>query len=151
MDDAGAAARGVLVTLYRENSAQARHYEQQRQHVTAVVAVVAAIVLSMTAFQGSRDVARVRAGFLIVVGAFGFLASLRHHERARLHVARVHAIRRELSARFPVDIGRIYETARQEHARRYPRLSERTARTHYVWQALHAAVIAAGVALLWLA
>jgi hypothetical protein len=42
----------------------------------------------------------------------------------------------------------LYETAREKHARRYPQLSERTARVHYLWQAVHAGVAVLGLLLL---
>jgi hypothetical protein len=41
MDQAGEDAREILLTLYRENSGQARHYEQQRQAIAAAGALVA--------------------------------------------------------------------------------------------------------------
>src|SRR4030095_14659767 len=86
-----------------------------------------------------------------VGGPTGFVASLTRHERARLHVERVHAVRREISRRFPVDIQALYDEAKRTHAKRYPRMSERTGRTHWVYQALHASIAGVGVALALLA
>jgi len=151
MDQAGEDAREILLTLYRENSGQARHYEQQRQAIAAAGALVAGVVLGLLAARegpvGHDAVALLQALLLTVVGATGFVASLTRHERARLHVERVHAVRREISRRFPVDIQAIYDEAKRTHAKRYPRMSERTGRVHWAYQALHASIAVLGVAL----
>ena len=151
MDQTDEDARDILLTLYRENSGQARHYEQQRQAIAAAGALVAAVVLGLLATRatplGHDWLVLLAALLLVAVGATGFLASLTRHERARLHVERVHAVRREISRRFPVDIQALYDEAKHTHAKRYPRLSERTGRVHWTYQALHASIAALGAAL----
>lgn len=151
MDPSGEDAREILLTLYRENSGQARHYEQQRQALASAGALVAAVVLGLLAARPAAPVADwvgvLAAALLIGVGATGFVASLTRHERARLHVERVHAVRREISRRFPVDVQALYDEAKRTHARRYPRLSEATGRTHWTYQALHAGIAGLGVLL----
>jgi ABC-type nickel/cobalt efflux system permease component RcnA len=151
MDQAGEDAREILLTLYRENSGQARHYEEQRQAIAAAGTLVAAVVLGLLATREAplapAWLALLPAFLLIGVGATGFVASLTRHERARLHVERVHAVRRELSRRFPVDIQALYDEAKHTHAKRYPRLSEQTGRTHWTYQALHAGIAGLGVLL----
>ncbi len=150
-------AKDILLALHHENSGQARHHEQQRQWIAGLVAVAAAIILgglaAATAVGGralcADPVARLLPGiFLPALGTFGFLASLHHHARSRLHVQRVHAVRRELSRLFPVDILELYASANAEHAKRFAWLSGRTARVHWLWQGQHAAVIASGLVLL---
>jgi hypothetical protein len=151
MEQAGEDAREILLTLYRENSSQARHYEQQRQAIAAGGALVAAVVLGLLATRETplrHDwLALLPALLLVAVGATGFLASLTRHERARLHVERVHAVRREISRRFAVDIQALYDEAKRTHAQRYPQLSERTGRVHWTYQALHASIAGLGVVL----
>ena len=149
MDPAGEDAREILLTLYRENSGQARHYEQQRQAIASAGCLAAAIVLGLLATREAplAGLALLPALLLIGVGATGFVASLTRHERARLHVERVHAVRREISRRFPVDIQALYDEAKRTHGKRYPRLSESTGRTHWTYQALHAGIAGLGVLL----
>jgi len=142
------AEKDLLVLFYLENARQARHYEGQRQSLTNAVVVAAALILAGAAVAPRLGVATALGGLVLAgVGAFGFLASLRSHERSRLHVERLHAVRDEIGRRLPVDVGALYEVARAKHARRYPKLSERTARAHYLWQAVHAGVAAAGLLL----
>lgn len=140
-----AASREILLTFYRENALQSRSYEQQRQWVTSTVALAAALVLALAPL-ATGPVPRVPGGlFLIVLGGYGFLACLRHYERGRLHVERVHAVREEISSRFPAHVLDLYAEANKRHASRFPVLSEKTARTNYIWLGLHLAVSGLGV------
>lgn len=141
--------KDVLLLFYVENARQARHYEEQRQSLTNAIVLAAAVVVAGVAIGGGRAAAAASLSglFLVGLGCFGFLASLRSHERSRLHVERLHAVRDEI-ARHLVDVAALYESARAKHARRYPRLSELTARVHYLWQAVHVGVAGLGVLLL---
>lgn len=140
-----ATAREVLLTFYRENALQSRSYEQQRQSVTSAVVVAAAIVLGLVA--ATPDAATTIPGlFLVVLGGHGFLACLRHYERGRLHVERVHAVRDEISKIYPVMD--LYAEANQKHARRFPTLSEKTARTNLIWLGVHVTVAGLGALLI---
>lgn len=140
--------KDVLLLFYVENARQSRHYEEQRQSLTNAVAVAAAVVLAGAGAAQGLGVATALGGLLLVgLGGFGFVASLRNHERSRLHVERLHAVRDEIGRRLPVDVAALYESARVKHARRYPKLSERTARIHYLWQGLHAGVAGLGALL----
>jgi hypothetical protein len=140
--------KDLLVLFYVENARQARHYEEQRQSITNAVLITAAVVLAGAAIAPRLGLSTALGGLVLMgAGTFGFLASLRSHERSRLHVERLHAVRDRIGDRLPVDVASLYEAARLKHARRYPTLSERTARVHYLWQALHACVAAAGLLL----
>lgn len=146
-------SKDILLALHHENSSQARHHEQQRQWATAIVAVATAIVLgSLSAGSStplcSNSLLLVHGLFLLTAGAFGVLTSLRHHERSRLHVQRVHAIRKELSRLFPVDVLDLYASANEEHLKKFPLMSNRTARVHLIWQGFHTAIAIMGVILL---
>ena len=140
-----ATAREVLLTFYRENALQSRSYEQQRQSVTSAVVVAAAILIGFSMAEPDSSHA-VGGLFLIVLGGHGFLACLRHYERGRLHVERVHAVRDEISKVYPVMD--LYAEANEKHARRFPTLSEKTARTNLIWLGLHVAVAGLGAVLL---
>jgi hypothetical protein len=140
------AARQILLAFYRENAREARSYERQRQSVTGMVALAAALVIGLAPLAPAGAPRLAAAAFLVLLGGFGFLACLRHHERGRLHVERVHAVREEISRRFP--ILDLYAEANRKHASRFPVLSEKTARTHWLWLGFHAAVAAIGLVLL---
>ena len=111
-----------------------------------MVALCAAIILAFRLLaDASPDGALVGGGFLAVLGVYGFLASFHHHERARLHVERLHAVREALWSQFPGEVGDLYGTANEKHRSRFPVVSEKTARIHYAWQLVHLAVGIAGL------
>jgi hypothetical protein len=83
-----------------------------------------------------------------VLGLFGFLASLKHYERSRLHVSRMRAVRRALQAWFKVPLLQIEDIGKKMHEARFPIVSKEALRLHYVWQGFHALVMALGVLLL---
>jgi hypothetical protein len=142
--------KDVLLAFYDENAAQARHHERMRQAIASVGALATALVLGLVAARpgGPCSLPCLVAGlFLAVLGAFGFGASLHHLERSRLHVERVHVVRREIARRFPVDIPALYEEATRQHEKRYEWLSRRTARVPWLWQGLHAAIAGLGLTL----
>ena len=124
---------------------------EHHRAIAAAGALVAGVVLGLLAARerpvGHDAIVLLQGLLLAVVGATGFVASLTRHERARLHVERVHAVRREISRRFPVDIQVVYDEAKRTHAKRYPRMSERTGRVHWAYQALHASIAGLGVML----
>ena len=141
------ADREILITFYRENAQQSRHYDQQRQIVTSTIALCAALVLGLALLSPSSELRVLPGLLLIVLGGFGFLACLRHHERARLHVERLHSVRDEISRSFPSHVMDLYAVANEKHARRFPTLSERTARVHYIWLGVHVSVAGLGLLL----
>lgn len=139
------ATREVLLAFYSENALQSRGYEQQRQMVTMTVAIAAAIVIGLCAVAPEGASHPVAGLFLVVLGGHGFLSCLRHYERGRLHVERVHAVRKEISKMVPVlDL---YAEANEKHAKRFPVLSEKTARTNLIWLGLHVSIAALGALL----
>jgi hypothetical protein len=145
-------AQDILLALHHENSTQARHHEQQRHVTVAIVALTAAVILGCLTWVVDRPLYRnypllLHAVFLLAAGTYGFLVSLHHHERSRLHVQRVHAVRRRISETLPVDILDLYTEANRHHTKRFPTLSNRTARVHYLWQGMHATVFFLGLAL----
>ena len=107
--------------------------------------VGAALVIGLVSLVPAERPNLVAGVFLVILGGHGFLACLRHYERGRLHVERVHAVRAEISRSFPVlDL---YAEANEKHAARFPVISEKTARTNLIWLGLHVAVSILGLAL----
>ena len=133
----------VLLAFYEENARQARYHGMQRQAVTATVFLGAALVLAVA---GNAGVSSLLAGVLLgAAGVYGFLACLHHHERARLHVERLHAVRQALWQEFPGGVGDLYGEANAKHRSRFPVFSEKTARIHYSWQLVSVVVFFLGL------
>ena len=122
----------VLLAFYEENARQARYHGMQRQAVAATVLIAAVLGLLVVAVDGAP--AGLAGVLLCAAGVYGFLACLHHHERGRLHVERLHAVREALWREFPGGVGDLYGAANEKHRKRFPVFSEKTARIHYSWQ-----------------
>lgn len=133
----------VLLAFYEENARQARYHGMQRQAVTATVFLGAALVLAVAGEAGTSS--RLSGILLCAAGVYGFLASLHHHERGRLHVERLHAVREALWREFPGGVGDLYGAANAKHLSRFPVFSEKTARIHYSWQLVSVVVFFLGL------
>jgi hypothetical protein len=135
----------VLLAFYEENARQARYHGMQRQAVTATVLLGAALVLVLAGEAGTIISSRLSGILLCGAGVYGFLASLHHHERGRLHVERLHAVREALWREFPGGVGDLYGAANAKHLSRFPVFSEKTARIHYSWQLVSVVVFFLGL------
>ena len=140
----------VLLAFYEENARQARYHGLQRQAVTATVLLAGVLALWLGSAGG--DLAGFSGVLLCAAGVYGFLASLHHHERGRLHVERLHAVREAMWRDFPGGVGDLYGDANEKHRKRFPVFSEKTARIHYSWQLIPVVIFLLGavVCLRWL-
>jgi hypothetical protein len=92
----------LLLACLQENWYQARHHKLQRERVTAIVASTTGLVMGLFGFSSSW---RHPSGehlavpfFMVILGAWGYLAPWKHHERSRMNVQRIRALRKRLSA-----------------------------------------------------
>ena len=136
----------VLLAFYEENARQARYHGSQRQAVTAAVLVGTSLTFVAAAIAGIS--AGFLGAFLVAAGFYGFWACLHHHERSRLHVERLHAVREAMWEKFPGGVGDLYGLANQQPRDRFPVFSEKTARIHYAWQLMHVVVLLLGLGLI---
>ena len=138
----------VLLAFYEENARQARYHGARRHAVTATVALAMVLLLGAVLISAVGDAGLVLCGLVLgALGTWGFLASLHHHERGRLHVERLHAVREAMWEEFPGGVGDLYGAANEKHRARFPVFSEKTARIHWAWQLVHVMAVAAGVVL----
>ena len=139
----------VLLAFYEENARQARYHGAMRQAVTATVALAMALLLGAAMMAAPEGASFLLPGAALgALGLFGFFASLHHHERGRLHVERLHAVREAMWAEFPGGVGDLYGAANEKHRQRFPVFSEKTARIHWAWQLVHVVAAALGAFLL---
>lgn len=141
----------ILLAFYEENARQARYHGTRRQSVASLVGLATTLLLAAVMLverQPAPAALLLAGGFLVALGLYGFLASLHHHERSRLHVERLHAVREAMWAEYPGGVGDLYGAANQKHRDRFPVFSEKTARIHYAWQLVHVASLGAGIFLM---
>ena len=137
----------ILLSMFHEYRQYARHHETQRANLTSIIVVVAA---GLIAFIGNKDIHYVKwpmCVFLIIVGLFGAVATLRLSRKARLNsdaaVRHIDALEKASG----VELNKLRDKTREE----YKRLewSEKM-EMDYLWAGLHTLIAGVGFMLLWL-
>ena len=134
--------------LCEEYGMEQRHHEQQRTSVTGFFAALTAGVLAVVGFDATLNHADMPAGcFLIVVGIFGCILSLKQYERYYVCMERARQFREKLEDIVEGSkLKEIKATADNECKRRFPRLHD--LKHGYFWTGLHASIAVFGVVLL---
>jgi hypothetical protein len=150
----------ALRDCYQEHLSQARHHEDQRERMSALVVAVATALVSVTS-QGAFGLRTLPLALLLIpLGAFGLAFSGKHYERNRMHttIARqyLRAIDHELTepkvSRSPTILEDIHNAGRAEHKQSSAPRQKREAtvtrwRLHTFWNALHILIMVLGVVL----
>jgi hypothetical protein len=135
------------LAFWAEHREQLRQSENQRATMTNFVIVIAA-ALAGVIVQLRLDPRSLPLSILIVLlGLYGALSSAKYHERAEYHLRQARALTRALREAGAIpDAGALLDAARDEHYRRYPRLSR--IRLHLLWTGFHLAVALFGLGLI---
>jgi hypothetical protein len=141
-----AAPDNAVVAYWAEQRAQLRQSESQRAVLTNYVLAVAAALSGLVVQQRFRLETLPLSVLVVLIGLYGALASAKYHERATYHLAQARALTRALvqSGDLP-DNEALLDRARDEHARKYPRLYR--IRLHWLWTGLQLGVAAYGLVL----
>ena len=139
----------VWLRMYEEQVRHARHHETLRSQSANVIIVLSAGIL---AFLSSEYVSSgqhvVLATFLVLANAYGFVMSMKHYERNRLHVAvagRYRSLLSQCSALDGCTVNEEREIGHNGHFRDY-RIMGRL-RTHLLWSGLHIVILFVAVLL----
>ena len=140
----------LLLACLKENCDQARHHEVQRERVTAIVASTTGLIMGLFGFSQSwshpSGVHLAVPFFMVILGGWGYLAAWKHHERSRMHVQRIRAVRKRLSALSGIDLDDIHAEAYQAHLARFGDSALYESRTHLIWKAFPVIVSLMGLA-----
>jgi hypothetical protein len=135
----------ILLHMIELNWTNARQAEDQRSTITGLIIIIASAIqggLTQTGF--SKNALPITL-MLIVLGAFGMLASAKLYERFQLNVAMAVNIRKRLEELHPdIQIKKIVDKTEAEHLAMHPILGEKV-RLHRVWQGLHALIVILGI------
>jgi disulfide bond formation protein DsbB len=137
----------LLWRFYQEQYVRMRHQESQRESVTKLLVAVAAALLGLVTFDGRITTTDIPlALFLVVLGVFGAVFSIKHYERFRYHLGQARSYHKALDAALKsAGTWELRETARSEHAQKYGLFFE--IRTHWLWLAINAVIALLGVVL----
>lgn len=142
----------LLWRFYQEHCAWERHHETQRSSATNLVLVVAAAVLSLVTINKSIDLSDLPLTiFLIVLGLFGSILSLKHYERFKRHQTLAETYRKALDEDIPeAQILSLRSKAENRHTDDYRATYcswIHRWRLHWLWIGLHLAVAVTGIVL----
>ena len=140
------AAEDAVLAYWREHREQLRQSENQRAVLTNYVLVIAAAIGGLIVQQHFSHRTLPLSALIVVIGLYGALAVAKYHERADYHLSQARALTRVLlDAGALTESGAVLEEFRQDHYRKYPRLSR--LRLNWLWTGLHLGVAAYGVVL----
>ncbi len=138
----------VLLSVYREERDQGRQSEDQRATLANLVLIIAAgALVAFVANLRFQLAAALPAAFIVLLGVYGCLGSLKLSERFQLHQERASEIRRRINELVPdAKIEELRSQASANHQKDHRVLN----RVHlsWFWVALHLLVASAGVIVL---
>ena len=77
-----------LWNFYQEHAAQARQHEDQREHMTNIILIIAGALITFVSSRESANVYSLLSSLaLIPLGVFGWAFSYKHYERNHIHRA----------------------------------------------------------------
>ena len=141
----------VWLRMYEEQVRHGRHHEEMRaQSTNFVVAISAAALAFISSDHVTADKVTIIAILLIAINVYGWLISLKHYERSRLHVT-VGTKYRDIISEATSIGGRVINVERKagktDHEAKFG--FSRWLRAYALWSGLHLLLAGFGVALIW--
>jgi hypothetical protein len=136
----------VLLKLYEEQCTHARQSEDQRATITNLVLIVASAVVGFVSQNKLILSTLPLTVLLIVIGAYGAIASEKLYERFQLHSNRSRYLRKRIDELHPnANSLKLFEEADNAHKKEFAKLLK--IRVHHIWFALHMAIAVMGTLL----
>lgn len=134
----------ILLHMIELNWTNARQAEDQRSAITGLIVVIASAIQGGLTQTGFSKNALPLTLMLVVLGAFGMLATAKLYERFQLNVAIAVNIRKRLEELNPdVQVKKIVDITENEHLAQHPILG-RKVRLHNMWIMLHTLIVVLG-------
>jgi uncharacterized membrane protein YqjE len=120
----------ALLRMYDEHAHQARQHEDQRERMTNLILVASVALIAFISYNGLRVAESLIASIaMTILGAYGYLFSLKEYEKNRLHTTILKAFRdeidKEVSSPRP-SIGDLRSDGTVKHERDYKKRTKRT-------------------------
>lgn len=137
----------LLLSLYLDDIAYARHHEDLRSMVTNLIIVVGAALGGIIGFDGIINGSDIPAAvFLIIVGICGAVFCYKHYERFHSHYARARELRKKLDTISGLGILEMKARADEKHRQEFPRAHRLS--VGWLWTAFPLSVSVLGVLVL---
>ena len=141
----------VWLRMYEEQSRHGRHHEEMRaQSTNFIVAISAAALAFISSEHATAERVTIIAWLLIAINIYGWLISLKHYERSRLHVTVGTKYRDVISKAAAIGESLINlerNAGKADHERKFG--FSRWLRAYALWSGLHILLAGFGVALIW--
>jgi hypothetical protein len=137
--------------MYNEHVTHGRQHEDQREKMTAGIAVFAAAVLALYSSEKSLINASVAGCLLFALGTYGTLFSLKHYERFRRHGTFAAIYRNQLETLLtgiPLKGKEIKVLGDEQHEKTPLFRALTPVRLHWLWAGMPAMISAGGLLLL---
>lgn len=130
-----------LLRTLEENWRHARQAEDKRAAIATVNLLIASAAQGVIAFTGWNQRLLPLTLWLIVIGLYGIVTSLKLYERSQYHILRAREIRADLDTQGKVE--QRYRQAEEQHQKHYAFMMH--VRLNTLWMGLHSLIIIMGI------
>lgn len=135
----------ILLHFAEKEYTHARHSEDQRAGITGLVVLIASAIQGGLTQTGFTSTALPLTIMLIIIGAFGIIATAKLYERFSYHSTHAREIIGQLNKLCPdTEILSLYQIAKEKHSKRFPILSSKV-RISVLWLLLHFLIVLLGI------
>lgn len=130
----------VWVRMYEEQLRHLRHHEEMRSQSTNIIVAITAASLAFATSGSSENAKDVYVGaFVILLNFYGFLLSMKHNERSRLHASVAGKYRDVISSHLePSALPSLNEVRKEARSKSLSRHRVfRGLRAYWLWSTLH--------------
>jgi len=136
----------VFLRLYSEDKIYARAHENTRSTLTNIIAAAAALLVGFVTFDDKLNLGDLpMASFLIAVGVFGAVITLKQYERCRLHLYRAEYYLRQAEEVCQLDLQRAKSYSYERGNQRFGWLHR--SKLNFLWTMLHLFISGIGLAI----
>lgn len=139
--------KDLFLVLYKQYVTLALHHQGQASTTSNIILILAGAIFTLLTFddklQGGID--RIGGGTLVILGLFGMLWSLKHHERYDHFAGIAEGYRRELAQAVPA-LKEVHQAALTESSRQVGLIAK--ARVRHLWAFLNLLIAGLGIVII---
>ena len=141
--------KDILIELFKDQMIHARHHEQLRATVSNIIITISGVIIGFIIYDKSvTDSDAAAIIFLILLGVFGAVISMKHYQHLRRHQNRAEMYRDQLEKMYEkLNISQWLEQAYEINKTDFPLLYK--IGLHKYWLVLHLMIMIIGVYLLY--
>ncbi|MFT3793091.1 hypothetical protein [Flavobacterium sp.] len=142
-------SKDFLWAMYQEHIAQGKQHEMERTNVANFLIVVTGGILAFLAEGGVAKEECPLAYFLIIIGIFGCVFTIKQYEKFRFHMEVASAYRKRLEGKLDDDLYGIRQSGKDQHNTKFFWIIRKFP-LHYFWAFLHLLLAGLGLVLVYM-